>query len=128
LALCEPFEFLRILSVIAFIWIPLIYMDSTSVGGIGSWIARIGYSILVFFWMTFAHGRFEDAGMAHSGYVPQYFLIVSVASMMPFAVHWVNGYGALVIFILIQIPTVFMRSKSKLEETLSEESMSESSG
>jgi hypothetical protein len=118
LALCEPFEFLRILSVIAFIWIPLIYMDSTSGDGIGSWIARIGYSILVFFWMTFAHGRFEDAGMAHSGYVPQYFLIVSVASMMPFAVHWVNGYGALVIFVLIQIPTVFMRSKPKPEEPI----------
>jgi hypothetical protein len=116
LALCGPFEFLRILSVIAFIWVPLIYVDRASGGGIGSWIARVGYLILVFFWMTFAHGRFEDARMAHSGYAPQYFLIVSVASLMPLAVHCVNGYGALAIFFLIQTPTALLRSKTKPEE------------
>jgi uncharacterized membrane protein YhaH (DUF805 family) len=116
LALSGPFEYLRILLVIACLWIPLIYMDNAFGGSVGSWIARLGYLILGFFWLAFANGRLEDAGWAHSWYPSQYGLVVSVASLMPLAVHWVNGYGALAIFVLIQIPTVFLRSKPRPEE------------
>lgn len=111
LALCGAFEYLRILLVIACLWIPLIYMDSTSGGGAGSWIARIGYVILVCAWLIFANGRLEDAGWGHSSYPSQYFLVVSVASLMPLAIHWVNVYEALAIFVLIQTPTALLRSK-----------------
>lgn len=110
LALCGPFEYLRILLVIAGVYVPLIYMDYASNNGVGSWTARSGYVILAFFWLTFAHGRLKDAGWAHSNYPPQYFLFVAVASLMPLAVHWVNGYGALAIFVIVQIPTVFLKS------------------
>ncbi|MGD0832666.1 MAG: hypothetical protein ABR907_17165 [Terracidiphilus sp.] len=116
LALCGPLRFLGILLAIAIVWLPLIFIDRASGGDIASWVTRIGYLVLVFFWMTFAGGRFDDAGMADSGYAPQYFLVVAVASLMPLAVHWVNGYGALAIFVLIQIPTVFLPSKPKSEE------------
>ena len=120
LALSGPFEYLRILFVIACLYIPLIYLDDASGGSAGSWIARVGYFILGFFWLTFANGRLEDAGWAHSWYPSQYFLVVSVASLMPLAVHWVNGYEALAIFALIQTPTVLLRSKPKPEEPLME--------
>lgn len=110
LSLCGPVEFLRILLVIAGLCGPLIYMDRASNNGVGSWIARAGYAILVFFWLTFAHGRLKDAGWAHSEYPSQYFLVVSVASLVPFAVHWVSGYGALAIFVIVQIPTVLLKS------------------
>lgn len=110
LALCGPFEYLRILLVISAFCVPLIYMDYASHNGVGSWIARIGYAVLAFFWLTFAHGRLKDAGWAHSEYPSQYFLVVSVGSLMPFAFRWVNGYGALVIFIILQIPTLFLKS------------------
>jgi hypothetical protein len=118
LALCEPFEFLRILLAIAFFWIPFIYMDYASGGGIGSWIARFGYLILAAFWTTFANGRFVDAGMGHGQYSSQYILVVATASLMPLAFRWVNGYGALAIFVLIQIPTAFLRSKPVREEPI----------
>ena len=65
---------------------------------------------------TFAHGRLKDAGWARNDYPFQYFLVVSVASLMPLAVRWVNSYGALAIFFLIQSPTVFLRSKPMSDE------------
>jgi hypothetical protein len=116
LALCGPFEYIRILLVIAGVCIPLIYMDYASNNGIGSWIARSGYAILAFFWLTFAHGRLKDAGWAHDEYPSQYFLVVSVVSSMPIAVHWVSGYGALAIFFIVQIPTAFLKSVPLPEE------------
>jgi len=108
---CGPFEFPRILFVIALFWVPFIYMDRASGGGIGTWSARVAYCVLAFFWMNFAHGRFVDAGLAHSEYSSQFFLVVATASLMPLAVHWVNGYGALAIFAGIQAPTAFLKSK-----------------
>lgn len=121
LVVCGPLEFLRVLSVIAAFWVPFIYMDRASAGGAGSWIARLAYCVLVFFWMSFAHGRFVDAGIAHSEYPSQYFLVVATASLMPLAFHWVNGYEALAIFALIQTPTVFFRSKPQTEDPLPED-------
>jgi hypothetical protein len=118
LALSGPFEYLRILLVIGCLCIPLVYMDDASGGSVGSWIARLGYLILGFFWLIFANGRLEDAGWAHSWYPSQYALVVSVASLLPLAVHWINGYEAVAIFVLIQIPTVFLRSKPVPEEPL----------
>lgn len=116
LALCGPFEYLRILLVVAGVCVLLIYMDHASDGGVGSWIARSGYAILAFFWLTFAHGRLKDAGWAHSDYPAQYFLVVTVTSLMPLAVHWLNAYGALAIFVIIQIPTVFLKSVALPDE------------
>jgi hypothetical protein len=37
---------------------------------------------------------------------------------MLLAVHWVNGYETFALFALVQIPTVFLKSKPKLEEPL----------
>jgi hypothetical protein len=118
LALSGPFEYLRVVFVIACLWVLLIYMDDAFGGSVGSWIARLGYLILGFFWLTFANGRFEDAGWSHSQYPAQFGLVISVASLMPLAVHWVNGYGALAIFVLIQTPTVFLRSKPRPDEPM----------
>lgn len=122
LALCGPFEYLRILLIIAFIWIPLIYMDATSGGslGLGKFLAYLGYFILGFVWITFANGRFEDAGWTRSNTTAQFSLVASVVSLMPLAFHWVNGYGALAIFVLIQVPIVFLKSKPIPEEPLPE--------
>jgi hypothetical protein len=116
LALCGPFEYLRILLVIGGACVPFIYMDSTSNGGAGSWIARFAYAVLVFFWLTFAHGRLKDAGLAHSEYPAQYFLVVTVAALMPLVLHWVNRFGALAIFVTIQTPTAFLKSVPVPEE------------
>lgn len=114
--LVGPFAFLRRLLFIVLLWVPLIFMDGASNGKTGTWIARLGYFILAYAWMMNADGRFEDAGWGFNWEGKQYALVVSVASLMPFAFHWVNGYGALAIFVLIQIPTVFLRSKLVPEE------------
>lgn len=116
MALCGPFEYLRILLVIAGLFLPLIYIDYASDGGMGSWLARAGYAILAFFWLSFAHGRLKDAGWAHDEYPAQYFLVVSVASLMPLAVHWVNAYGAIAIFVILQIPTALLKTAPTSDE------------
>ena len=103
--------FLQRLLVIGVLWAALIFM-SASGGRILGWIARSGYAILAFAWVMNVTGRFEDAGWAHNWYPSQYTLVISVASLMPLAVHWVNGYGALAIFFFIQIPTMFLKSKA----------------
>jgi len=110
-ALCGPTKYLRILALIDCLWVPLIYMDRASGGFVGTWTARVGYLVLVSFWMTFAHGRLVDAGMAHREYPAQYFLVTAVASLMPLGFRWVNGYGSLAIFALLQIPVAFLRTK-----------------
>lgn len=114
--LVTPLSFLRRLLVIAFLWAPMIYMDSVSNGEIVTWIARLGYFILIYAWLMNASGRFEDAGWAFNWDGAQYCLVVSVASLMPLAVHWINGYESLALFVLIQIPTVLLKSKPKPEE------------
>lgn len=108
--LVDRFAFLRRLLVIATLWLPLIYVDSVSDGRIGTWIARLGYFVLTFAWLMNSDGRLKDAGRGPADHW-QYCLVISVAALMPLAVHWVNGYEALAIFVLIQIPIVFPKSK-----------------
>jgi hypothetical protein len=62
-----------------------------------------------------AAARFSDAGWDVEWRDTQYGLVIVAASLMPLAVHWVNVYGALVIFVLVQVPTVFLRSKQAAE-------------
>lgn len=119
----EPFAFLIRLLVIAGVWALLVLMN-TSGGPALVWVARGGYFILAFAWIMNATGRLEDAGWAHSWYPSQYCLAVSVASLMPLAVRWVNGYEALAIFVLVQVPTVFLKSKPKPEDDLLPQSTS----
>lgn len=126
--LVSPSAFLRRLLVIALLCVPLIYMDDASNGEIGRWVARFGYFILGYAWLMNADGRFEEAGWGFNWEGKQYCLVVSVVSLMPLAVHWVNGYGALAIFVLIQIPTVFLRSKSVPERPEPEKPLSERGG
>ncbi|MGB9152569.1 MAG: hypothetical protein WCD70_05730, partial [Alphaproteobacteria bacterium] len=105
--LVGPFAFLGRVFLIALLGAFLIYMDGASNGEIGTWAARIGYLTLTFAWLMNVQGRFEDAGLVGGWRGSQYALVVSVASLMPLAVHWVNGYRALATFALIQIPTIF---------------------
>jgi hypothetical protein len=107
--------FLLRLMVITSLCALLIYIESESSDEIVLWFERIGYFVLGVAWMVNANGRLQDAGWAHTWYPSQYFLVVSVASLMPLAVHWVNGYGALAIFVLIQIPILFLPSKPARE-------------
>lgn len=116
--LVAPFAFLRRLLVLAFLWALLIRLDGVSNRGTGTWIARFGYFILVYAWMMNVQDRFENAGWPHDWYGAQYCLVVSVASLMPLAVHWVNGFGALGIFVLIQVPLLFLRSKPRNQDQL----------
>lgn len=118
--LVGTFAFMLRLLVIVCLWAVLVYMESGSHDEVVVWVARCGYFILGVAWMVNANGRLQDAGWAHSWYPSQYFLVVSVASLMPLAVHWVNGYEALTIFALIQTPTALLRSKPKPEVPLLE--------
>lgn len=119
LACSGPLEFFRILLVLSCAFIPLIYMDHSSGGNTGSWIARVGYLVVGCFWLIFSNGRLEDAGWGHNSYPTQYFLVVCILSLMPLAYKWVNAYGAVAIFFLIQVPTVFLPSWNAEGEAVS---------
>jgi hypothetical protein len=110
--LVTPSAFLNRLLVIALFWVPLIYLDAFSRGGFGTWLARSGYFILIYAWLMNVQGRFEEAGWIEGWYGAQFCLVVIVASLMPLAVNWVNAYVALAIFVLIQVPAVFLLRKS----------------
>lgn len=113
----DQYSFLRRLIVIALLGALLNHLRATSEGHeIALFFVSCGYVVVGFTWIMTASGRFTDAGLAHSWYTLQFFLVVTVASLMPLLVHWVNGYGALAIFFLIQIPLVFFSSKQEAKE------------
>lgn len=111
-----PFAYLRRLMVIGCLWALMISMQNASDNWVGVLFAHCGYFILTSVWIMNLDGRFKDAGWAHDWYGSQFVLVVSVASLMPVAFHWVNGYGALAIFVLIQTPTVLLPSKPRPPE------------
>jgi uncharacterized membrane protein YhaH (DUF805 family) len=121
----SPKGFFVTLLVIFCFWSLMIYLDDASGHGVGSWIAWIGYVVLVFTWFGNVARRLKDAGWAHGLLPAQYCIVVLVATLMPHAFHWVTGYGALAIFVLIQIPIVFLPSKPRPEEPLPESSVSD---
>jgi hypothetical protein len=113
--LLRPLVFLIANLVIGCLSALLIYVGSVSKGGVGKWFALSGLFVLVVVWMANVNARFNDAGLIEGWYGSQFVLVVSVASLMPLAFHWVNAYGALAILVLIQTPTVFLRSKPPSE-------------
>ncbi len=111
----KPLGALPLLGAILFIgvlWLPLIYMDSASGGGIGTWLSRIGYVILGSIWVGCVDARVQDAGSVRPADLWQFCLAVAVASLMPLGLHWVSGYGAFAIFLLLQIPLTFLPTKT----------------
>jgi hypothetical protein len=107
----SPFAFLLGLVVVACLWALLIHAENASRGGVGMWLSRSGCFVLACAWAMIASGRFADADWDHDWRMSQYFLVVAVVSLMPFAVHWVNAYGALAIFCIMQIPAALLPSK-----------------
>lgn len=117
--LATPKSYLVALSVIACLWLALIYIDDVSGHGIGVWVARLGYAFLGFMWFGAAANRFKDAGL-FDGRFFLYLIVVCTASLLPLINSLTTGYESLAIFVLIQIPTVFLKSKPTPEETLPE--------
>jgi hypothetical protein len=107
----DRFTFLRVFLVVAALWALLIYVEGTSTSGTSVWFSRSGYFVLACVWIMIATGRFTDADWDHGWRALQYCLVVAVVSLMPLAVHWVNGYGSLSIFCLMQIPAALLPSK-----------------
>jgi uncharacterized membrane protein YhaH (DUF805 family) len=104
-----PGIFLRALLVLAFLWLVLIRLDEVSSQGPEMWFARLGYAFLGFLWFGLAGLRFSDAGLSE-GLFP-YSIAVSLASLLPLMFKLTNGYESLAIFIIVQVPTVLLRSK-----------------
>jgi hypothetical protein len=112
-----PRSFMISLLVIAGIWLFFIYFEDVSGHNTGAWIARLGYAIMGFLWFGLAAGRFEDAGL-FDGRLFLYVVAVPTVTLLPLILNLTNGYESLAIFVLIQIPTVFLRGKSRPEEPL----------
>jgi hypothetical protein len=115
----SPRAFVIILIILASLWLPLIYLDDISGHGAGVWVARIGYAILGFFWFSLSVNRFKDAGLLDGRFFP-YMIAIATISLLPLKLNLINGYEALVIFVLIQTPIALLKSKPRPEDPLTE--------
>jgi hypothetical protein len=112
-----PLAFVGSVLIIATLWGLFLFWEKTSGGPVVTWFARCCYLIMTIIWIINLDGRVADAGLSEGWYGSQFVLVVSVVSLMPLAFHWVNGYGALAIFILIQFPLAFL-SRKPVPETV----------
>lgn len=120
----SPSTFLGALFTLVLLWLPLTYLDDFSGRGFWVWIARLGYAILGFFWFGFAASRFNDAGLPNGkGFLC--LIAITTASLLPLKLNLTNGYESLAIFVLIQLPIVFLRSKPVPEKPLQQSAGSE---
>jgi hypothetical protein len=112
------FAFLVRVVVIVCLWGLLLQVNNASGDDIIRWAVRSGYAALALAWAVNVGARFEDAGLTEAWYASQCVLVVSVASLMPLVVRWVNGYGSLAIFLLIQTPLALLKSpREKVTES-----------
>jgi hypothetical protein len=110
-----PLPFLWGLLLIAALGALLIHIRLLARGGAGQWFVSTGYFVLACAWVVILTGRFKDAGWNLEWRTSQFCLVVSVTSLMPLAFRWVDGYGSLAIFVLIQIPILFLRTRRTKE-------------
>lgn len=103
--------FLVALCGIACVWLLLIYIQNMSGDLIVRWGVRLGYCVLCLAWLMSVTGRFADAGWDHDWITEQFCLVVGVTCVMPFAVHWINGYEMPALFVLVQTPASLLRSR-----------------
>lgn len=105
------FMFLLWVVVVAALWGSLSHFRPRSDGGFASFIAVAGVATLAMLWMQAVEGRLLDAGLPLWCRWP-YVLILSFGCILLHSFKVLDGPQALALFILVQVPTVFIKSRS----------------
>jgi hypothetical protein len=104
------FTFLLWALLVATLWGSLSYLRPRSGDGFASYIAVAGVCLLAMIWMQCVEGRLQDAGLSR-WYAWPYAVTLPFGCILLHAFKVVDGPQALLLFVLLQIPTVFIPSK-----------------
>ena len=78
--------------------------------GVAAWEMRAGIVLFAFVWILSVEGRVMDAGLPQWVSIP-YCLLLPGVSALPHFLKIFNLHVALVLFVILQIPTIFFKSR-----------------
>jgi hypothetical protein len=107
------FEFAVYLLLVAGLWAVLHLLRGDTGGGRGSWAwdfaLDAGSGLLCLWWIANVKGRFKNLGLMR--WQIDFCFIVLAICLLPFACRLIGFLQALVLFVLLQIPVVFIRRR-----------------
>jgi hypothetical protein len=109
------FTFLLWGILVAALWGSLSYLRHRSDSDFAEYIAVVGECCLAMIWMQCVQGRLLEAGLSR-WYAWPYTVTLPFVCILLLVFKVVNGQQALLLFVLLQIPTVFIPSKPVIIE------------
>lgn len=122
--LVTPVGFLRGLLTVACLSIPLIWLRQTFFWKNLTLVLAgdIGLGLLNLVWIFQIVGRFGDAGRYSNFLWFPYCVVSALVYPFPGRSRFLSRYEALALFLLLQVPLAFMRSKPRLAQSVSPKS------
>ena len=105
------FQFLLRVLLIAALFDALLQLARGAGPGLALWEMRIGIVLFALVWIYSVEGKVMDAGLPRWISIP-YCLILSGAIVLPHLLKLINLDVALALFVVLQFPTVFFRSRT----------------
>lgn len=109
------FLFLLRLLLLAAFSAALFHLQETAGNGLALWEMRLGLVMATFVWIYNVEGRLLDAELPRWWSIP-YCLIVPTLCFLPVWFNVINLTLALVLFVAVQLPTVFFYQKAIVAE------------
>lgn len=105
------FEFLLRVLLIGVLFGELFQLAREAAPGLAPWEMRVGVVLVVLVWNFSVEGRLMDAGLPRRLSIP-YCLILPGLCALPHFLKNVNLDVALALFVALQVPTIFFRSRT----------------
>ena len=105
------FQFLLRVLLIATLFAALSQLARGAGAGEAMWEMRIGIVLFAFVWIYSVEGRVLDAGLPGWLSIP-YCLILPGVCVLPHALKIIDLRAVLALFVVLQIPTIFFRSRA----------------
>jgi len=100
------FVFMLIVLLFAIMWAVLTQLTDDP----WRWLAQAGYLLIFSVWVVCLQSRFRDAGLP-SQFSRPYAIVLLLTLGLPWEFKAIDNTMALMLFVLLQVPTVYFRSK-----------------
>ncbi len=104
------FQFVLRVALIGALFTALLQMAREAGPGVAAWEMRAGIVLFAFVWILSVEGRVMDAGLPQWVSIP-YCLILPAISALPHFLKIFNLHVALGLFVILQVPTIFFKSR-----------------
>ena len=111
-------QFVLRVALIGALFATLLQLARLAGPGVTAWELRIGVVLITFVWILSVEGRVLDAGLPRWVSIA-YCLILPAMSALPHFLNMFNLHFALGLFVVLQIPTVFVQSRAPQGEPTS---------